>query len=263
MADAQDLAILYKDFTDTYDWIVDNQLVSVSRIIAHSVFRKLEQASPLFLPFVNHYPRFFNRPSIPAPAQFDVQLHVEIMSKLLKDGGPEVQPVLLAFIAEIGLKLGLQVDTLSWVSDPGRRLHRQPPQPPQLPLPQPRLLDIVRNIPQIGDPKVGNQAPPGTWFACLLRDCQKSYLRQSSLEKHLKDDHKFSHTEVFEVFRDPANAGEQLQKRFGPFQPWELHGTGFDSTTLQLSRVPKRKRSQWQADDTGSDVQPQAQHGPV
>jgi len=250
MTDAQDLTTLYEDFTDTYDWIVGNQCVSVSRIIAHGVFRNLDQASPLFLQFVNHYPRFFNRLSVPDPPQFNVQLHGKVINNLLTDGGPEAQPVLLALIAEVGLKLGLQIDTLSWVSGPGQRLYRQP-----------RLLDIVRNIPQIGNPQVGNQATPGTWFVCWLPNCQKSYLRQSSLEKHLKDDHKFSHTEVFEVFHDPANAGEQLQKRSGPFQPWELQGTGFDSTTLQASRVPKRKRSQWRVDSNRDNIQSQAQDG--
>lgn len=149
MTDAQDLTTLYEDFTDTYDWIVGNHCISVSRIIAHSVFRNLDQASPLFLRFVNHYPRFFNRPSIPAPSQFNVQLHVKVINNLLTHGGPEAQPILLALIAEVGLKLGLQVDTLSWVSGLGQRLHRQP-----------RLLDIVRNIPQIGDPQVGNHASP-------------------------------------------------------------------------------------------------------
>jgi len=236
MEDTKDLLSLHQDFFDTYDWPVGEQLISVSRSIAHGVFRNIDQSSAIFMPFVNHYPRFFNLSSIPAPLHFDTSLHIQVLHHLLVKSDSKAQPALLAFLAEVGLKIGFEIETLRF----GAEGHQIMPC-------QPRLIHLVRQIPQISDSPMCKEAPPGMWYACRMSGCQKLYIRRTSIEKHLTEDHKFSHTEVFEVFNDPANAGEQLQKRFGPFFPQELEPIGFDITTLQLQRIPKRKRSQWEA----------------
>ncbi|KAK5947031.1 hypothetical protein PMZ80_001177 [Knufia obscura] len=233
MSANEDVITLYQDFNDTYDWFVGNEQISVSRSIAHEVLCNLDQSDRVFLQFVNHYPRFFNRPSVTAPQNFDIDLHIRVLNYLLTKGGSEAQPALLAFLAEVGLKIGFEVNELSCGVAGRQRLYRQP-----------RLIQFVRQIPRLGNPKICKVADAGTWFACRLGGCQKSYLRLKSIEKHLVDDHKYSHTEVYEVFQEPENTAEGLQKRFGPFDPDELQSTGFDVSTLQPKRVPKRKRSQ-------------------
>ena len=235
-------ATLYEDFANTYEWVVNSHRVSVSRSIAHSVLRSLDQADPIFLRFINHYPLFFNRPSVAARTQFDVTLHVQVIEYLLVRGGSKAQPALLALIAEVGLKIGLEIETLCCVAPPGERAERMSRQP--------RLLDIVQAMPLLGDPR--NQTLESRWFVCRLPDCQKGYLRRSSLEKHLREDHKYSHTEIFEVFRDPAHAGAQLQSRFGPFKPQELDSIGYDIATLRDQRNSKRKRSRSEVEDSGT-----------